>query len=74
MVNNGLGVEIPDIYMQIPCLLLMDDVLLFETIPAGKQELLDITDKVAETYYIKFGNEKRQAMTMRKAMINNPSG
>ena len=36
----------------------MDDVLLLETRPEEKQELLNITNKVAEKYCIKFGREK----------------
>ena len=40
----------------------MDDVLLLETRPEEKQELLNITNKVAEKYHIKFGREKIQTM------------
>ena len=36
----------------------MDDVLLLETRPEEKQELLNITKKVSEKYHIKFGREK----------------
>ena len=38
----------------------MDDVLLQETRPEEKQELLNITNKVAEKYHIKFGREKNK--------------
>ena len=40
----------------------MDDVLLLETRPKEKQELLNITNKVAEKNHIKFGREKSQTM------------
>ena len=36
----------------------MDDVLLLETRPEEKQELLNITNKVADKYCIKFRREK----------------
>ena len=42
----------------LACLLWIDDVLLLETRPEEKQELLNITNKVAEKYHIKFGREK----------------
>ena len=35
----------------------MDDVHLLETTPTGKQNLLDIPDKVAETYHTIFGKK-----------------
>ena len=44
----------------------MDDVLLLETKPKEKQKLLDITEKVAEKYHIKFGKEKSQSLTIGK--------
>ena len=51
----------------------MDDVLLLETRPNEKQKLLDITNKVAEKYHIKFGKEKSQTIiignTKRKTQI-----
>ena len=42
----------------LTCLLWMDDVLLLETRPEENQELLNITNKVAEIYHIEFGREK----------------
>ena len=46
----------------LACLLWMDDVLLLETRPEGKQEILNITNKVAEKYHIKFGRENSQTV------------
>ena len=61
-----LGIEIPDTPTKMACLLWMDDVLLLKTKPKEKQKLLDITEKVAEKYHIKFGKEKSQSMTIGK--------
>ena len=61
-----LGIEIPDTPTKMACLLWMDDVLLLETKPKEKQKLLDITEKVAEKYHIKFGKEKSQSLTIGK--------
>ena len=44
----------------------MDDVLLLETKPKEKHKLLDITEKVAEKYHIKFGKDKSQSLTIGK--------
>ena len=60
--GTDLGIKIPNTETNIACLLWMDDVLLLETRPKEKQKLLDITNKVAEKYHIKFGKEKSQAM------------
>ena len=60
--RTDLGIKIPDTETNIACLLWMDDVLLLETRPEEKQELLNITNKVAEKYHIKFGREKSQTM------------
>ena len=56
--GTDLGIKIPNTETNIACLLWMDDVLLLETRPEEKQELLNITNKVAEKYHIKFGREK----------------
>ena len=61
-----LGIQIPDAPTEMACLLWMDDVLLLETKPKEKQKLLDITEKVAEKYHIKFGKEKSQSLTIGK--------
>ena len=61
-----LGIEIPYTPTKMACLLWMDDVLLLETKPKEKQKLLDITEKVAEKYHIKFGKEKSQSLTIGK--------
>ena len=42
----------------------MDDVLILEIRAKEKQTLLDITNKVAEKYHIKFGKEKSQTIIM----------
>ena len=42
----------------------MDDVLILETRVKEKQTLLDITNKMAEKYHIKFGKEKSQTIIM----------
>ena len=60
--GTDLGIKIPNTETNIACLLWMDDVLLLETRPEEKQELLNITNKVAEKYHIKFGREKSQTM------------
>ena len=57
--GTDLGIKIPKpTQTNLACLLWMDDVLLLETRPEEKQELLNITNKVAEKYHIKFGREK----------------
>ena len=61
-----LGIEISDTPTKMACLLWMDDVLLLERKPKEKQKLLDITEKVAEKYHIKFGKEKSQSLTIGK--------
>ena len=64
--EKDLGIEIPDTTTKIACLLWMDDVLLLETRPKEKQELMDTTDKIAEKYHIKFGKEKSLSLTIGK--------
>ena len=61
-----LGIEISDTPTKMAYLLWMDDVLLLETKPKEKQKLLDITEKLAEKYHIKFGKEKSQSLTIGK--------
>ena len=56
--EKDLVIEIPDNNTKLACLLWMDDVLLLETIPKEKQELMDTTDKIPEKY-VKFGKEKK---------------
>ena len=60
--GTDLGIKMPNTETNIACLLWMEDVLLLETRPEGKQELPDITNKVAEKYHIKFGREKSLTM------------
>ena len=60
--GTDLGIKIPNTETNIACLLWMDDVLLLETRPEEKQELLNITNKMVEKYHIKFGREKSQTM------------
>ena len=60
--GTDLGIKIPNTETNIPRLLWMDDVLLLETRPKEKQKLLDITNKIAEKYHIKFGKEKSLTM------------
>ena len=43
------GIEIHDTTTKLACLLWMDDVLLLETRPKEKQELMDTTNKIAES-------------------------
>ena len=50
--EKDLGIEIPDTTTKLACLLWMDDVLLLETRPKEKQELMDTNDKIAEKYQI----------------------
>ena len=59
-------IEIPDTTTNLARLLWMDDVLLLETRPKEKQELMDTTDKIAEKYRIKFGKEKILSLTIGK--------
>ena len=61
--EKDLGIEIPDTTTKLACLLWMDDVLLLETRPKEKQELMHTTDNIAEKYHIKFGKEKSLSKT-----------
>ena len=54
-----LGIKIHNTETNMVCVLWMDDVVLLETRPEEKQELLSI-NKVAEKYHIKFRREKCQ--------------
>ena len=56
--GTNLGIKIPNTNTRVACLLWMDDVLILETRAEEKQTLLDITNKVAEKYHIKFGRKK----------------
>ena len=56
--KKDIGVEISDNRTELACLLWMGDVLLMETKQQENQILLNITNKVAEKYHIKFGKEK----------------
>ena len=62
--GTNLGIKIPNTNTRVACLLWMDDVLILETRAKEKQTLLDITNKVAEKYHIKFGKEKSQTIIM----------
>ena len=64
--EKDLVIEIPDITTKLACLLWMDDVLLLETRPKEKQELMDTTDKIPEKYHFKFGKEKSLSLTIGK--------
>jgi len=46
------------------CLKWMDDVALFHTEPDQLQEMLNITEEIAQRYHIKFGKEKNQIITI----------
>ena len=58
MKENNLGIKIPGSDTSIPCLLWMDDVLLADTNPQRKQELLNLTDHTSKKYHVEFGMPK----------------
>jgi len=42
------------------CLLWMENIALFHNDPEQLQEMLNITEEIAQRYHIKYGNEKSQ--------------
>ena len=60
--ENNLGIYIPSIEEKIGCLLWMDDVILISTEIPEHQIMLNITDNVAGTYHVEFGDDKSKSM------------
>ena len=60
--ERNLGIEIPGTNEKVGCLLWMDDVVLSANNPKDLQEMLDITNDIANRYHLKFGNEKSKVM------------
>ena len=52
---------------RIGCLLWMDDVALIASNRTDMQKMLDITDRTAKEYHIKFGEEKSKVLKMGKS-------
>ena len=52
------------------CLLWMDDVALIHTDNKQVQDMLDITQEIANRYHIKFGKEKSQILSIGKEPTN----
>ena len=58
----GKGIKIGNQENRVGCLLWMDDVALISDTREEAQELLDITNDIANTYHLEFGAEKSKVM------------
>ena len=59
-MNKGIKIGNQD--SRVGCLLWMDDVALISDTREEAQELLDITNEIANTYHLEFGAEKSKVM------------
>jgi hypothetical protein len=64
--NQNKGIQINESGNRIGCLLWMDDVVLMAESEKELQEMLNITQKVANKYHIVFGKEKSKVMAINK--------
>ena len=62
IIKKGVGPKMKDIEEPVGCLLWMDDVALIADNPDTLQELLNITDEIANRYHIEFGMEKSKIL------------
>ncbi len=63
---KNLGIKIPNTEDRVGCILLMDDVVLTANNPTDLQEMLDITNDIANRYHLKFVSEKSKVMKIGK--------
>ena len=65
IIKPEKGINIPNTNKKLGCLLWMDDVVLIAENQEELQEMLNITENIANKYHIVFGEEKSKAMHIK---------
>ena len=65
IAKHNIGIKLPQTQERIGCLLWMDDVALIANNHKEMQNMLNITEEIANRYRIKFGEEKTKTMIIK---------